>query len=141
MAANAKKEIRLGILDRPLTKPKGEVALSSFALLFSEIVQYFQNRVTSVNDLERKFVARLLFTFYLSVSLSVSICLILSLSVSLSPVVRLEEMGYGIGKRVIELISCRDRTTKRETRIIPMLQVQNCLPFFRHLRSVLLHSI
>jgi hypothetical protein len=31
-------------------------------------------------------------------------------------------MGYGIGKRILELISCRDRITKRETRIIPMLQ-------------------
>jgi hypothetical protein len=48
----------LGILDRPLNKPagvaKGEVSLSSFALLFSEIVQYNQNRVDSISDLERK---------------------------------------------------------------------------------------
>jgi trafficking protein particle complex subunit 5 len=113
MATNAKKDARLGILDRPLTKPKGEVALSSFALLFSEIVQYSQNRVTSVNDLERKYV--------LDSSLY-------------SDQLRLEEMGYGIGKRVIELISCRERTTKRETRIIPMLQVQ----FFSSLLSTLL---
>lgn len=50
----AKREIRPGILDRPLAKGKGEVALSSFALLFSEIVQYCQNRVLSIGDLERK---------------------------------------------------------------------------------------
>lgn len=48
----------LGILDRSLIKPAGvakaEVSLSSFALLFSEIVQYNQNRVDSISDLERK---------------------------------------------------------------------------------------
>jgi trafficking protein particle complex subunit 5 len=53
-ANNNKKEPRPGILDRPLIKAKGEVSLSSFALLFSEIVQYSQNRVTSIGDLERK---------------------------------------------------------------------------------------
>jgi hypothetical protein len=58
--ANLKKDNRVmapgpvGILDRPLTKAKGEVSLSSFAFLFSEIVQYSQNRVASVADLERK---------------------------------------------------------------------------------------
>mmetsp|Transcript_11736 Transcript_11736/g.17779 ORF Transcript_11736/g.17779 Transcript_11736/m.17779 type:complete len:194 (+) Transcript_11736:75-656(+) len=94
----AKREVRPGILDRPLTKPKGEVSLSSFAFLFSEIVQYSQNRVTSIGDLERK----------------------------------LEEMGYGVGQRVIELISCRDRVTKRETRLVNMLQyVSNVV--WRHL--------
>jgi trafficking protein particle complex subunit 5 len=56
---------QLGILDRPLNKPagvaKGEVSLSSFALLFSEIVQYNQNRVDSISDLERKYVQLILF--------------------------------------------------------------------------------
>lgn len=51
----AKRELRPGILDRPLSKTKGEVALSSFSLLFSEIVQYSQNRVLSIGDLERKY--------------------------------------------------------------------------------------
>lgn len=32
-------------------------------------------------------------------------------------------MGYGMGQRLIELISCRDRVTKRETRLVNMLQV------------------
>ena len=49
---------QLGILDRPLNKPQGvpksEVSLSSFALLFSEIVQYNQSYVDSIYDLERK---------------------------------------------------------------------------------------
>ena len=66
----------------------GVVSLSAFSLLFSELVQYCQNRVTSVSDLER----------------------------------RLEEAGYGIGQRVGELIACRERLTKRETRVVNMLQ-------------------
>ncbi len=36
---------------------------------------------------------------------------------------RLENAGFSIGQRVIELVSCRDRVTKRETRIVNMLQV------------------
>jgi hypothetical protein len=35
---------------------------------------------------------------------------------------RLETAGFSIGQRVIELVSCRDRVTKRETRIVNMLQ-------------------
>lgn len=61
MAGNLKKEsgstgtgARVGILDRQLPRNKGEVSMSSFSFLFSEIVQYSQNRVTSVADLERK---------------------------------------------------------------------------------------
>lgn len=52
------------------------------------MIQYFENRVESVEDLEK----------------------------------RLEEAGYGVGQRVIELIGCRDRLTKRETRLVYMLQ-------------------
>mmetsp|Transcript_21277 Transcript_21277/g.23112 ORF Transcript_21277/g.23112 Transcript_21277/m.23112 type:complete len:193 (+) Transcript_21277:55-633(+) len=83
-----KVPVRVGILDRPLIRPKTEVSLSAFAFLFSEVVQYTQNRVTSVADLEK----------------------------------RLETLGHGIGVRVVELVSCRDRLTKRETRIVGMLQ-------------------
>jgi hypothetical protein len=45
---------RQSILDRPLAKTRGEVSLSVFALLMSEIVQYEQNRVDSVADLSKK---------------------------------------------------------------------------------------
>jgi hypothetical protein len=31
-----------------------QVSLSAFSFLFSEIVQYYQNRVLSIGDLERK---------------------------------------------------------------------------------------
>lgn len=75
-----------------------QVSLSAFAFLFSELVQYCQNRVESISDLEKK----------------------------------LEEAGYGIGQRLIELIGCRDRLTKRETRLVNMLQfVSNVV--WRHL--------
>eukprot|EP01031_Cornospumella_fuschlensis_P034937 gene34937-42312_t len=83
-----KVAVRQTILDKPLIRPKTEVSLSSFAFLFSEIVQYYQNRVESIPDLEKK----------------------------------LETAGFGIGQRVVELVSCRDRVTRRETRIVSILQ-------------------
>ncbi|KAF6720581.1 Trafficking protein particle complex subunit 5 [Oryzias melastigma] len=42
------------ILERPLTRPKTEVSLSAFALLFSEMVQYCQSRVYSVSELQTR---------------------------------------------------------------------------------------
>jgi len=41
-------------LDRALQKPKGDINLSTFSLLFSEMVQYSHNRVDSINDLQNK---------------------------------------------------------------------------------------
>jgi hypothetical protein len=52
--ASATAPPRQSILDRPLAKARGEVSLSVFALLMSEIVQYEQNRVDSVADLSKK---------------------------------------------------------------------------------------
>lgn len=45
---------RLSILDKPLSKGKGEVSLSCFALLFSEVVQYCQNKSTTLPDLQNR---------------------------------------------------------------------------------------
>ncbi|NXR16355.1 TPPC5 protein, partial [Semnornis frantzii] len=42
------------LLDRALGRPRCEVSLSAFALLFSELVQYCQNRVYSVAELQAK---------------------------------------------------------------------------------------
>jgi len=42
------------ILDKSLSKGKSEVNLSTFALLFSEMVQYCQNRVYTVPELQNK---------------------------------------------------------------------------------------
>lgn len=49
---------------------------------------------------------------------------VLNLYVLLILSIRLEELGYGVGQRVLELISCRDRVTRRETRLVNMLQVR-----------------
>eukprot|EP01036_Dinobryon_divergens_P030364 gene30364-39597_t len=82
------------ILDKNLIRPKFEVSLSAFSFLFSELVQYNQNRVDSIHDLEKK----------------------------------LESSGYSIGTRVVELVSCRDHCTRRETRVVTMLQyIQNVI--------------
>eukprot|EP01039_Chlorochromonas_danica_P007734 gene7734-8545_t len=89
MATDPRKVIvRQTILDKSLIRPKTEVALSAFAFLFSEIVQYYQTRVESIADLEKK----------------------------------LESAGFGVGQKVIELVSCRERLTKREVRIVNILQ-------------------
>ena len=55
MASFGKREAVTGsILDRPLGRGRGDVSLSAFALLFSEVVQYLQQSVLSISDLERK---------------------------------------------------------------------------------------
>lgn len=42
------------LLERPLARPKTEVSLGAFALLFSEMVQYCQSRVYSVSELQTR---------------------------------------------------------------------------------------
>lgn len=75
------------IYSRSLLQPRGSVSLSAFSFIFSELLQYFQLRSDSVEDLERK----------------------------------LEETGYGIGLRMQELVGCRERLNRRETRVVAML--------------------
>jgi len=76
-------------LDKPLPmRSKNEVSLSAFAFLFSEFIQYSQQRVNTADDLERK----------------------------------LEEAGLGIGYRVLELGCLREKSSKRETRMLGILQ-------------------
>lgn len=45
---------KTSILDRSLSKGRGEVSLTCFALLFSEVVQYCQKRVYTVPELQNK---------------------------------------------------------------------------------------
>lgn len=45
---------RASILDKPLSKGKGEISLSCFALLFSEVVQYCQNKSHTVPELQNR---------------------------------------------------------------------------------------
>lgn len=47
---------RTSILDKPLSRGKGEVSLSSFALLFSELVQYSQSRVLTVPEMQNRWI-------------------------------------------------------------------------------------
>ena len=67
--------------------PNG-VSLSTFSFFYSEMVQYHQNRVDSINELER----------------------------------RLEQTGFGVGLRVLELLAFRQRDYKRETKLMNILQ-------------------
>ncbi|CAF3449445.1 unnamed protein product [Rotaria sp. Silwood1] len=46
--------LKSSTLDRSLQKTKGDANLSTFALLFSEMVQYSQNRVDNINDLQNR---------------------------------------------------------------------------------------
>lgn len=51
---NLSNRPKASILDKPLSRGKGEVSLSSYALLFSEMVQYSQSRVSTIPDLQNK---------------------------------------------------------------------------------------
>ncbi|PRW33865.1 Trafficking particle complex subunit 5 [Chlorella sorokiniana] len=77
-----------GIVDKPFRPGKQEVALSAFAYLFSELVQYCQSRVSNISELERK----------------------------------LDEVGYGVGLRLLEVLAYRERGQRRETRLLDMLK-------------------
>eukprot|EP01147_Barroeca_monosierra_P004397 gene4397-6669_t len=70
-------------LDKPLSRIPREVNLSTFALLFAEIVRYSINRIQSVPELEQK----------------------------------LSILGKRVGIRVVELISLRERATRRKLKI------------------------
>jgi len=75
------------ILDKSLSRGKQEVSLASFALLFSETVQYCQARSSTVPELQGK----------------------------------LHDLGWQVGARIIDLIFVRDRTAKRELKLLNAL--------------------
>jgi len=75
------------ILDRSLSRGKQEVSLATFALLFSETVQYCQARSSTVPELQGK----------------------------------LHDLGWQVGARIIDLIFVRDRTAKRELKLLNAL--------------------
>lgn len=75
------------IVDRPVSRGKGEVSLSAFAFLFSEAVQYSQTRVSNIADLEQ----------------------------------RLEDLGHGVGLRMLEVLVHREKANRRETRLLGIL--------------------
>lgn len=97
---------KISILDKPLSRGKGEVSLSCYALLFSEVVQYSQSRVNTIPDLQNKYLCRFLI---------VSTILLLYLNS------RLHDLGKDVGCRIIDLYFVRERNSKRETKLINML--------------------
>ncbi|XP_075228279.1 trafficking protein particle complex subunit 31 [Lycorma delicatula] len=78
---------KTSILDKSLSKGRGEVNLSCYALLFSELVQYCQNRVYTVPELQNK----------------------------------LAEMGQEVGIKLLDLYFVREKSCKRETKLLNML--------------------
>ena len=97
------------ILDKSLSRGKQEVSLSSFALLFSETVQYCQ-----VSDC----------------SYSPRCCcwlLIFSLQARSSTVPELQgklhDLGFQVGARILDLMFVRDRKAQRELKLLNALQM------------------
>lgn len=80
---------KASIYEKNLHRKSIDVSISSYAFLFSEIIQYLQKKSTGIQDLER----------------------------------RLNDLGYHIGQRVLELITLRDgKNAKREIKILGVLQ-------------------
>uniref|UniRef100_A0A914EII2 Trafficking protein particle complex subunit 5 n=1 Tax=Acrobeloides nanus TaxID=290746 RepID=A0A914EII2_9BILA len=77
----------VSILDKSLSKGKAEVNLSSFALLFAEMIRYAQNKVNSVEELQAK----------------------------------LAEYGRFVGVRLLDLIVLREKSYKRDVKLLNML--------------------
>ncbi|KAA3489942.1 trafficking protein particle complex subunit 5-like isoform X1 [Gossypium australe] len=111
------------ILEKPLSKGKQEVSLSAFAFLFSELVQYNQTRVDNIAELERS-----------SVNGS---SIVNESNIFHGKWIRLEDAGYAVGARVLELLCHRDKVllaswtsttpsfgnegNRRETRLLGIL--------------------
>jgi len=80
-------KLKTSILDKTLSKGKGEINLNCFALLFSELIQYCQNKVHTVPELQNK----------------------------------LNAIGQEIGVKLIDLYYFREKSYKRETKLLSML--------------------
>ncbi|KAE9552071.1 hypothetical protein FO519_004728 [Halicephalobus sp. NKZ332] len=78
---------RGGILDKSLSKGKNEINLSTFALLFAEMVKYAHNKVSTVQELQEK----------------------------------LAEYGRFVGVRLLDVIVLREKSYKRDTKLLSML--------------------
>lgn len=47
---------KTSILDKSISKGKGEINMNCFALMFSELVQYCQGKAHTVNELQTRYV-------------------------------------------------------------------------------------
>ena len=88
-----------------------QVSLSAFAFLFSELVQYCQVKVTNVGELERR-------------SGLHTLCHLAGPARAASDgcCCRLEDAGTGVGLRLVELLCFREKTSRRETRLLDALK-------------------
>jgi hypothetical protein len=77
----------VGILDKSLSKGKTEINISTYALLFAEMVRYAQNKVNTVQELQEK----------------------------------LADYGKFVGVRLLDLIVLREKSYKRDTKLLNML--------------------
>ena len=84
------------------------------------MVQYFQGRVQNISDLENRFVD---FLSALSRVRHLNDCSDpLFLSIHGCCICRLDGAGFGVGVRVVELLCYREKSGRRETRLLAMLQ-------------------
>ncbi|CAI0427433.1 unnamed protein product [Linum tenue] len=103
------------VLEKPLSKGKQEVSLSAFAFLFSELVQYNQTQVDNIAELERRYgVILLLQTMFLGPWAAGS-------EIVHNQLCRLEDAGYAVGARCLELLCHREKGNRRETRLLGIL--------------------
>ena len=114
------------VLSKPLPAGRG-VNISSFAFLFAELVAYHRGRSAAISDLETKYVAAtgdgraggLVMRSHARARVA------RTTRNSLSPLCarrRLEQAGYPIGARFLELLALRERAGKREVTVVGMLQ-------------------
>lgn len=96
---------RASILDKPLSKGKGEISLSCFALLFSEVVQYCQNKSHTVPELQNRYCNCWFYCKFATILL----------------LFRLHSLGRNVGVKLIDLYFVRERNGKRETKLLNIL--------------------
>ncbi|KAG5440009.1 hypothetical protein PCK2_000701, partial [Pneumocystis canis] len=95
------------IYERHLNRTKGtEINQAAFSFLFSEIVRYTQKKVQGIHELEKRCVFS---------KKTKRKCLMEILS-------RLNAQGYRVGQKLLELITWREKNSKREIRILGILQ-------------------
>lgn len=122
------------------------MSLSAFAFLFSELVQYNQTQVDNIAELERRWakIYDLYFLFFLVWIIHiVTMCFVLGNVDSLS--LRLEDAGYAVGARVLELLCNREKvpfrfTPKKKENLWYVLPERNNISFllsFVHGREML----
>lgn len=59
---------KTSILDKSISKGKGEINMNCFALMFSELVQYCQGKAHTVNELQTRYVRNVYCAFSLGFS-------------------------------------------------------------------------